>query len=82
MLRHLRILYLVVMEIQVGKSFPIIERRRLAKSGFSTTHKTRKIIVFSSGSDDESKTHLFLSQFFKYISGLKVQLDVKLWSFY
>ena len=31
---------------------------------------------------DESKTHLFLSPFFKNIFGLKVQFDAKLWSFY
>ena len=31
---------------------------------------------------DESKTHLFLSQFFEYISGLKVQFNAKLWSFH
>ena len=31
---------------------------------------------------DESKTHIFLSPFFKYISSLKVQFNVKLWSFY
>ena len=28
--------------------------------------------------DDESKTHLMLSQFFKYISSLKVQFNVRL----
>ena len=27
---------------------------------------------------DESKTHLFLSSFFKYISGLKILFNVKL----
>ena len=31
---------------------------------------------------DESKTHIFLSQIFKYISSLKVQFNVNLWSFH
>ena len=31
---------------------------------------------------DESKNHLFLSLFFKYISGLRVHFTVKLWSFH
>ena len=31
---------------------------------------------------DESKTHIFLSPFFKYILGLKVQFNVKLWNFH
>ena len=31
---------------------------------------------------NEYKTHLFLSPFFKYISGLKVQFKEKLWSFH
>ena len=31
---------------------------------------------------DESKTHLFLSPFFKYISGLKVHFNAKVWSFH
>ena len=31
---------------------------------------------------DESKTHLFLSPFFEYISGLKIKFNAKLWSFH
>ena len=31
---------------------------------------------------DPSKTHIFLSPFFKFISGLKVQFNAKLWSFH
>ena len=31
---------------------------------------------------DESKTHLFLSPFFKYILGLKVQFNERLWNFH
>ena len=38
--------------------------------------------LLETGVIDESKTHLFLSLFFKYISSLKVQLNVKLWSFH
>ena len=33
-------------------------------------------------STNEFKTHLFLSPFFKYISGLKVQFNIKSWSFH
>ena len=29
---------------------------------------------------DESKTHIFLSQIFMYIYGLKVQFNAELWS--
>ena len=31
---------------------------------------------------DESKTYIFLSPFFKYISGLKVLFNIKLWNFH
>ena len=31
---------------------------------------------------DESKTHIFVSSFFKYISGLEVLFNVKLWDFH
>ena len=31
---------------------------------------------------DEFKTHIFLSPFFKYISGLKVQFNERLWNFH
>ena len=31
---------------------------------------------------DESKTHIFLSPFFKYILGLEVLFNVKLWNFH
>ena len=31
---------------------------------------------------DESKTYLFLSPFFMYIYGLKVQFNEKLWNFH
>ena len=42
--------------------------------------KTSK--TFSLWEFDESKTHLFLSPFFKNIDGLKVQFNVELWSFH
>ena len=38
--------------------------------------------TFSSGEFDKSKTHLFLSPFFKNISGLKVQFNAELLSFH
>ena len=38
--------------------------------------------IRANGDIDESKTHLFLSPFLKYISSLKVQFNVKLWSFH
>ena len=37
--------------------------------------------TLSLGEFDESKTHIFLSPFFEYILGLKVQFNAKLWSF-
>ena len=37
---------------------------------------------YAMGVVDESKTHLFLSPFFKNISGLKVQFNEELWSFH
>ena len=40
------------------------------------THFCNKVV------DDESKTHLVLSSFFKNISGLKVQFSAELWSFH
>ena len=42
--------------------------------------RTRKTLNL--GKFDESKTHIFLSQFFEYISGFKVKFNAKLWSFY
>ena len=38
--------------------------------------------TLSLGEFDESKTRLFLSPFFKNISGLKVQFSAELWSFH
>ena len=38
--------------------------------------------ILSLGEFDESKTHLFLSPFFKNIYGLKVQFNTKLWRFH
>ena len=47
--------------------------------GSSVTKQLLKILVPLLVSD-ESKTHIFLSPFFKYIYGLKVQFNAKLWS--
>ena len=38
--------------------------------------------ALDTGHTDESKTHLFLSPFFEYIEGLKVQFNAELWSFH
>ena len=38
--------------------------------------------TLSYGEFDESKTHIFLSPFFKNILGLKVQFSAELWSVY
>ena len=38
--------------------------------------------TLSLGEFDEFKTHIFLSPFFKNISGLKVKFCAELWSFY
>ena len=40
----------------------------------------RTIKTLSLGEFDESKTHLFLSPFFKNIYGLKIQFNAELWS--
>ena len=42
------------------------------------TYKIIHIFIMIVLMDDESKTHLILSQFFKYIFGLKVQFNAKL----
>ena len=34
------------------------------------------------GPNDESKTQIFFSPFFKYILGLKILFNVKLWNFH
>ena len=44
---------------------------------FLRTNKTLRL-----GEFDESKTHIFLSPFFKNIFGLKVQFNGELWSFH
>ena len=40
------------------------------------------ILNFAAFVGDESKPHIFLSLFFKNISGLNVKFNVKLWSFH
>ena len=42
----------------------------------------RTIKTLCLGEFDESKTHIFLSPFFKNIYGLKVQFNIELWSFH
>ena len=49
--------------------------------GWNSSSQELKFIS-STRATDESKTHIFLSPFFKYISGLKVQFNVKPWSFH
>ena len=73
-----------LLENEDVEQLPTIERTTRLKmrieDGVEEEHFVLIMLVFKKVMlvTDKSKTHLFLSQFFIHISGLKVQFNVKL----
>ena len=67
---------LEAMDVYNGKEYNCDETSNDHQLWFSNCPFKLDALIFN-----ESKTHLFLSLFFKYISGLKVKFNVRLWNF-
>ena len=65
------------MDVYNGKAYNCDETSNDHQVWFSNCPFKLDALIF-----DESKTHIFLSMFFKYISSLKVQFNVRLWNFH